>query len=127
MSLLAGAVFAVFGGLSIVGGAMGFQRAGSRASLIAGSIAGSLLLTASYLVLSGSVAGGLVVGGVTSLGLAGRFMPAYFKTRKIMPQGLMAGVSALGILVTALRPRLPFVLVSENSWWQWRPARGKLF
>jgi uncharacterized membrane protein (UPF0136 family) len=101
MILAATAVFALFGVASIAGGALGFKKAGSKASLIAGGISGLLLLIAAGLVVSGSVSTGLGLGIVTSLLLAGRFVPAYLKTKKPMPQGMMAVLSVISALVAA--------------------------
>ncbi|MEO6871186.1 MAG: TMEM14 family protein [Chthoniobacterales bacterium] len=89
--------FIVFGLLTIAGGVMGYVKAGSTASLIAGSISGILLLVAAFLLPSHVVAG-LVLAIVVSLLLAGRFLPAFFKTGKMMPNGLMALLSILGIV-----------------------------
>jgi uncharacterized membrane protein (UPF0136 family) len=89
----------VFGALTIAGGVMGFVKAKSRPSLIAGSVAGLSLLLAGYLVgTSGSL--GLVIGLIVSLALAGRFVGAYRKTRKPMPAGLMALLSVAGVAIT---------------------------
>ena len=42
--------FIVFGLLTIVGGVIGYVKAGSTASIIAGSISGLLLLVAAFLL-----------------------------------------------------------------------------
>ena len=85
----------------IGGGVMGFVKAKSRASLVAGSISGGLLLAAGWLVQHGPVMPGFIVGGVVSLALAGRFAPAYRRQQKFFPAGLMA-LLALGGLVVAV-------------------------
>jgi uncharacterized membrane protein (UPF0136 family) len=102
MTIVAAAFFGTFGLASIAGGAIGFRKAGSRASLIAGSVAGALLLLASGLLFAGASGSGLLLGGVTSVLLAGRFVPAFIKTQKAMPQGLMAALSATGMVVAAV-------------------------
>lgn len=89
--------FIVFGILTIAGGLMGYVKAGSTASLIAGGISGILLLVAAFLLPSHVVAG-LVLGMVVSLLLAGRFLPAFFRVGKMMPNGMMALLSILGIV-----------------------------
>ena len=53
-------VFGLVGSFSIVGGLMGFKKAGSRASLIAGGTSGLFLLAA-----AGLVSGGLCIGRVS--------------------------------------------------------------
>ena len=90
--------FIIFGLLTIVGGVIGYVRAGSTASIIAGSISGLLLLVAAFL-LPGNLAAGLALAGVVSILLAGRFVPAFFKTGSLMPAGLMSILSVIGIIV----------------------------
>ena len=106
MHLALAAYLSFFGLVAFGGGVMGFVKAKSRASLIAGGISGVLLWIASGLLGSGQVVGGAVLGGVVSLGLVGRFLPAYLKTKKPMPAGLVAALGVGGVLgacVTALR------------------------
>jgi uncharacterized membrane protein (UPF0136 family) len=91
--------FIVFGLLTIAGGLMGYLKAGSTASLIAGSISGLLLLVAAFLLPSHVIVG-LAIGGVVSLLLAAQFLPAFFRTGKMMPAGLMSLLSILGVVFT---------------------------
>ncbi|MEP6822379.1 MAG: TMEM14 family protein [Chthoniobacterales bacterium] len=93
--------FILFGLLTIAGGIMGFVKAGSTASIIAGSISGILLLMAAFL-LPGNLVAGLVLGGVVSLLLAGRFLPAFLKTHAFMPAGMMAILSVIGVIMAVL-------------------------
>lgn len=88
--------FIVFGLLTIAGGMMGYVKASSTASLIAGSISGILLLVAAFLLPS-HVLVGLALGGLVSLLLAARFLPAFFRSGKMMPDGMMALFSILGV------------------------------
>jgi uncharacterized membrane protein (UPF0136 family) len=81
-----------------VGGVMGYVKAGSTASIIAGSISGILLLLAAFL-LPGNLTVGLVLAAVVSLALAGRFIPAFIKTGSIMPAGLMSVLSVIGLIM----------------------------
>ncbi|MDB4934672.1 MAG: hypothetical protein JWP87_1644 [Labilithrix sp.] len=91
----------VFGVLTIAGGILGFVKAKSRASLIAGTVSGVLLLVAGYEVSArGTV--GLVIGLVVSLALAARFGAGFQRTRKVMPAGLMALLGFVGVIVTVL-------------------------
>ena len=90
--------FIIFGLLTIVGGVIGFVKAGSTASLVAGSISGIALLAAAFL-LPGNVVLGLIIVGVVSFLLAGRFIPNFMQTGKIMPAGLMAILSAIGVVM----------------------------
>ena len=90
--------FVVFGLLTIVGGIMGFVRAGSTASIIAGSISGIMLLLAAFL-LPNHVVAGLAIAGLVSLLLAGRFLPAFIKTGAMMPAGMMSILSVIGLVL----------------------------
>ncbi len=93
--------FIIFGLLTIAGGIMGFVKAGSTASIIAGSISGILLLLAAFL-LPGNLVAGLALAGVVSLLLAGRFLPVFLKTQAFMPSGMMAILSVIGVIVAIL-------------------------
>src|ERR1700682_2105216 len=90
--------FIVFCLLTIVGGVIGYVKAGSTASIIAGSICGVLLLVAG-LLLPQHLALGLALGAVISIALAGRFVPAFIKTGHVMPAGLMSVLSVLGVIM----------------------------
>jgi uncharacterized membrane protein (UPF0136 family) len=90
--------FIVFGLLTIVGGVMGYAKAGSTASIIAGSISGIVLLVAAFL-LPQNLAMGLALAAVVSIALAGRFIPAFIKTGHLMPAGLMSVLSVIGIIM----------------------------
>jgi uncharacterized membrane protein (UPF0136 family) len=90
--------FIIFGLLTIVGGVIGYVKAGSTASIIAGGISGVALLVAAFL-LPGNVALGLIIAGVVSIVLAGKFIPDLMRTGKIMPAGMMAVLSVIGVVV----------------------------
>ena len=93
--------FLIFGALTIIGGVIGYVKAASLPSLIAGSITGVLLLVAGAL-LPEYRAIGLATGLVISLLLAAQFIPKFFRTRKVMPAGLMSILSVIGIIVALL-------------------------
>ena len=90
--------FIVFGALTILGGIVGYVKAGSVASIIAGSIAGVLLLVAAFLLPEHRMAG-LAVALIISLLLAAQFMPKLLRTGRIMPAGIMSLLSVIGIIV----------------------------
>jgi len=94
--------FVFFGVLTIVGGFIGFVKANSRASLIAGGISGVLLLVAAYCLASGPVMMGRILALVISLALAGRFVPAFLRTKAMMPGGMMSILSIIGVIVAIL-------------------------
>ncbi|MEY2481514.1 MAG: hypothetical protein QOK24_42 [Verrucomicrobiota bacterium] len=90
--------FIVFGLLTIVGGVIGFVKAGSTASIIAGSISGIALIVAAF-VLPGNLVLGLAIAGLVSILLAGKFIPAFLKTGQVMPAGLMSLLSVIGLIL----------------------------
>ncbi len=90
--------FIVFGLLTVVGGVIGYLSKGSMPSIIAGSISGVALIAAAFLLPNHAVAG-LAVAGLVSLLLAGRFVPAFIKTAAIMPAGMMAVLSVIGVIM----------------------------
>src|SRR5262245_8836769 len=92
--------FIVFGLLTITGGIVGYVKAGSVASIIAGSITGVLLLVAAFLLPEHRVAG-LVTALIVSLLLAAQFVPKFLRTGAVMPAGVMSLLSVIGI-VTAI-------------------------
>src|SRR6266566_4161525 len=90
--------FVVFGILTIAGGVVGYVKAGSLPSIIAGSITGVLLLVAAFL-LPEHRAVGLATAFIISLLLAGQFIPKFLRTGRVMPAGMMSILSAIGIVV----------------------------
>ncbi|PYK69235.1 MAG: hypothetical protein DME45_03275 [Verrucomicrobia bacterium] len=90
--------FIIYGLLTITGGIVGYVKAGSVISIIAGSISGLILLAAAFLLPDHKTAG-LIVALVVSVLLAGQFVPKFFSTHKVMPAGLMSVLSVLGIIV----------------------------
>src|SRR5262249_51463686 len=68
-----------FGALSIAGGVLGYVKAKSKASLIAGGASGVVLAIAAYLIGAGFASIGLILGLIVSVALAGRFVPAFIK------------------------------------------------
>ncbi len=90
--------FIIFGLLTIAGGIVGYVKAGSTASIIAGGITGVLLLVAAFLLPEHRVAG-LATAFVISVLLAGQFVPKFLEhTRRIMPAGMMSVLSVIGII-----------------------------
>jgi uncharacterized membrane protein (UPF0136 family) len=89
----------VFGLFTIAGGLMGYLKAGSLASLIAGGVSGVLLLVAGF-IFPACFNLGLLLGLVVSVSLAGYFLPKYFEKRAIFPSGFMALLSMASIVIT---------------------------
>ncbi len=90
----------IFGALTIAGGVMGYIKAHSMPSLIAGGIAGLALLLAGYLIGAGRTQPGLILGLVLSLALAGQFIPKYLSAHKFMPAGMMSILAVVGLVLT---------------------------
>ena len=86
----------LYGILSIVGGIIGYKSAGSKVSLISGTVSGLLLLIAAYLQLQGQ-SWGLTISLIITSILVIVFAIRLAKTRKLMPAGLMVflGLAAL--------------------------------
>jgi uncharacterized membrane protein (UPF0136 family) len=93
--------FFIFGVLTIGGGLMGYIKVHSSASLIAGGISGVLLLVAGWLVPQ-QPSGGLILGLITSLLLAGYFIPKFMRTGAVMPAGLMSILSVVAIVLVVV-------------------------
>ena len=89
--------FIVFGALTIVGGIVGYVKAGSVASIIAGSITGVLLLVAAFLLPEHRMVG-LATALIISLLLAAQFIPKLLRTGRVMPAGIMSLLSVIGII-----------------------------
>jgi uncharacterized membrane protein (UPF0136 family) len=89
--------FILFGVLTIAGGIVGYVKAGSVASIIAGSITGVLLLVAAFL-LAEHRGVGLVTALVISLLLAVQFVPKFLQTGRVMPAGMMSILSVIGVI-----------------------------
>ena len=89
--------FIVFGALTIVGGIVGYVKAGSVASIIAGSITGVLLLVAAFLLPEHRMVG-LATALIVSLLLAAYFIRKYLSTGAVMPAGMMSVLSVIGII-----------------------------
>src|ERR1044071_6860686 len=90
--------FIVFGLLTILGGIIGYVKAGSIASIIAGSITGVLLLVAAFLSPEHRMVG-LATALIVSLLLAAQFIPKLLRTGTVMPAGIMSLLSVIGIIV----------------------------
>jgi uncharacterized membrane protein (UPF0136 family) len=90
--------FLIFGALTIVGGIIGYVKAGSLPSIIAGAVTGVLLLIAGAL-LPEHRAVGLATALVISLLLAVQFVPKFIRTGRAMPAGMMSILSVIGLVI----------------------------
>ena len=89
-------VTAIFGAFVIFGGVVGYVKAGSKASLIAGSITGGLLLLSAFLTAKDSTAG-TVLGIIVSLLLLSQFGPSLRKEFKLMPNLLIVVLGSITV------------------------------
>ena len=90
--------FLIFGALTIIGGIIGYIKANSLPSIIAGSITGVLLLVAGSLLSSNRLIG-LATAFVVSLLLAAQFVPKFIRSGKVMPAGMMSILSVIVLIV----------------------------
>uniref|UniRef100_A0A7R9WAW6 Transmembrane protein 14C n=1 Tax=Pseudictyota dubia TaxID=2749911 RepID=A0A7R9WAW6_9STRA len=85
------------GALTILGGAVGYFRKGSKASLGAGLLFGSLLIGSGIMISGESQYEGHALAsgtsGLMALGMGQRFA----KTGKFMPAGLVAAMGAVSL------------------------------
>ncbi len=91
-------IVCVYGALVLIGGVMGWAKAKSRPSLIAGLIGGLALLIA-----GGAISRGIAAGTYAALAIALLLAVVmgirFAKTKKLMPAGL---VTALSVVVALL-------------------------
>ena len=101
--VLGQAALAVYAILLAAGGYIGYAKAGSRPSLIAGSASAVVALVALALTFSGGV--GFWVGLILAAALTAMFTFRFRKTGKFMPSGMLVGVSVImiGLMSMALR------------------------
>jgi uncharacterized membrane protein (UPF0136 family) len=97
---IAASAAGLYGLIALTGGVIGFVKASSVASLIAGGISGLLLLTCAFFIPrqpKRALIGALVV----SLGLLGRFLPNVAKGAVALVM-VLGGVLVLAACVNAL-------------------------
>ncbi len=85
----------IYGILVAVGGVMGYAKANSSASLIAGLGAGILLAGSSVAMMKGSYQTGWWIALVVAILLLGRFGMAAMKEFKMMPGGMVIIMSLI--------------------------------
>ncbi len=83
--------------LIAVGGIVGFLKAQSKASLISGVVSGGLLATA-YSIAERNAEQGMIFGAVICALLCIVFGIRLKKTGKVMPSGMLLGLSALELV-----------------------------
>ncbi|MBI1766311.1 MAG: TMEM14 family protein [Acidobacteria bacterium] len=89
-------VVLIYGILVAAGGVMGYAKAGSTASLVAGAVSGLLLAGGAALMLKGNYQNGWWLSLVVTLLLLGRFGKAALTSGlKFMPGGMVIIVSLI--------------------------------
>ena len=81
-------VISLYGLLSLVGGIIGYVKAKSRPSLIAGSVSGLVLIGCAYDLMNGNRMAALLAG-LVAISLGGRFFIVWRQKRRIMPDLVM--------------------------------------
>lgn len=92
-----------YGILALVGGIIGYTKAGSKMSLGSGVLSGLLLILGGILIQTVGQSGLILATVVTGI-LIVVFVGRWVKTRTFMPAGIMvlAGVATLAVLLNAL-------------------------
>ena len=97
-SAIVAVVVIIYGLLALIGGLIGYRKAGSKVSLISGCLSGSLLILAAIIQLQG-FSWGLILARLVTAILVVVFAMRLLKTRKFMPAGLMLGI---GVAVSVI-------------------------
>lgn len=92
-------VILIYGVLVAAGGVLGYVRASSLPSLLAGGVAGLILVGAGVAMMRGSYQLGWWIALVVAILLLGRFASASFSNFKMMPGGMMIILSVIAIIV----------------------------
>ena len=93
-------VVVVYGLFTVVGGAIGFLKAKSTASLIVGSLMGLVLLAAAFRMRQGNEIAPYVAVGIAIL-LGGRFFVTWKRNKRVAPDLLMVLLSLITLIVVA--------------------------
>lgn len=91
----------VYAVLLIVGGVIGYTKAGSMVSLISGTVSGILLLIVTGVTWQNPKTG-FMINAVIALLLAISFFVRFQKTGKFMPSGMLLAVSIVVLIIMAI-------------------------
>ncbi|MEJ7616775.1 MAG: TMEM14 family protein [Pyrinomonadaceae bacterium] len=91
-------IILIYGLLIAAGGALGYARAKSLPSLIAGGAAGLILIGASVAMMRGSYQLGWWISLIVAILLLARFASASLNNFKMMPGGLIIILSVIAII-----------------------------
>ena len=102
MLALAKIYFVVFGLITAAGGISGYVLKRSVPSLVSGLAAGALLVVAALLLSGNNWRLGLVLAGLGSVALAGRFAMVLARGGGLNPAGYLVPLGVIGIIVVVL-------------------------
>jgi uncharacterized membrane protein (UPF0136 family) len=94
--------FIILGSVAEIFGILGWMRAKSRASLIAGLASGLLLTAAGVFGFIRLEVPGLWLGGAVSLLLLGRFLPVFLRSKALYPGGIIVVMALVGVILAAM-------------------------
>ncbi|MBL8149216.1 MAG: TMEM14 family protein [Blastocatellia bacterium] len=94
-------IIIVYGLFVALGGVMGYAKAKSKASLIAGSVSGVLLLASGFILTQG-IQAGYYIAMILTVALLGLFAQRFLKTKSFMPAGMMCVISFVVLIVLAI-------------------------
>ena len=92
-------LLAMYGILMVMGGYLGYVKAGSKVSLMTGAIAGVLVLIGIYLSRSNPALGFQIIAAVSGL-LTIVFIIRLIKTHTFMPSGMLFTLSLIAFIVS---------------------------
>ena len=98
---LAAVVVALYGIFCLIGGVIGYVKAKSKASLIAGTFAGAIMLISGHWVAKGNFAASLI-SIIVALLLGVRFFKTWRSNHRIMPDLLMVVMSLITLIGVSL-------------------------
>ncbi|MFM1802245.1 MAG: hypothetical protein RJA81_1597 [Planctomycetota bacterium] len=101
---IASVILLIYAMLLVAGGWIGYLKAKSKPSLIAGHVSGLLIIVSILIMIKGGqlAPGGCILASLTAFLLTIFFGKRFAKTRKLMPAGMMAVVSAIIFLAVLL-------------------------
>ncbi len=95
-------IILIYGILVVAGGVLGYLKAQSTASLLAGGISGLLLIGAAVAMMRGSYQLGWWAALIIAILLLARFGMASLNNFKMMPGGMMIILSLIAIIALIL-------------------------
>ena len=92
-------ILAVYGVLMLGGGFMGYAKAGSKMSLIMGTVSAIVIFTGLYLSKANTKMGYGLISAMSTL-LVGTFIIRLVKTGSFMPSGMLVILSIIAVIVS---------------------------